>query len=70
VSTEFAANARHGAPPSAPLLNAQTATEVAAVMVDLIDHPRAEAYTNPAGQIERVKQYYADVAAFEENLGR
>jgi short-subunit dehydrogenase len=70
VSTDFAANALHGVPPLVPPPNAQTAAEVAAIMIDLIDHPRAEVYTNPAVQIERVKQYYADIAAFEENLGR
>ena len=70
VSTEFAANARHGTPQVATPPNSQTPGEVAAVMIDLIDHPRAEAYTNPAAQIERVKQYYADIAAFEENMGR
>lgn len=68
VSTDFAANAKHGAPLPAALPNAQTAEEVAAVMVDLIDHPRAEVYTNPTVQIERVKSYYADVAAFEQNM--
>ncbi len=68
VSTEFAANARHGAPLAAPLPNVQTAAEVAAVMVELIDHPQAEVYTNPTVQVERVKRYYADVAAFEGQL--
>ncbi len=70
VSTEFAANAKHGAPLTAPLPNAQAAAEVAAIMLDLIDHPRAEVYTNPATQVERVKRYYEDVAAFEENMVR
>jgi short-subunit dehydrogenase len=70
VSTEFAANAKHGAPMAFPLPNAQTPEEVAAVMVDLIDHPRPEAYTNPDVQVERVKSYYADVAAFEQNMNR
>ena len=70
VSTEFAANAKYGAPPTAPLPNAQTPGEVVAVMLDLIDHPKAEASTNPAVQVERVKRYYEDVAAFEEGMGR
>lgn len=70
VSTEFETNARHGTQLAAPLPNSQTPEEVAAVMIDLIDHPRAEVYTNPAVQLERVKQYYADIAAFEEHLGR
>ena len=72
VSTDFAANALHGAPiPEGAMPSmAQTPEEVAAVMVDLIDHPRPEAYTNPSAQLERVKSYYADVAAFEEKMGR
>jgi short-subunit dehydrogenase len=70
VSTEFAANAKHGASPAISIPNAQTASEVAAVMIDLIDHPRAEVYTNPEVQMERVKHYYEDVAAFEETMGR
>ncbi|MGC1376063.1 MAG: SDR family oxidoreductase [Anaerolineales bacterium] len=73
VTTDFAANALHGAPIPAgapPTMMGQTPEEVAAVMVDLIDHPRPEAYTNPSAQLERVKSYYADVAAFEEQMGR
>jgi short-subunit dehydrogenase len=70
VSTEFAANARHGTPSVGTPPNAQTAAEVAAVMIDLIDHPRPEVYTNPDVQVERVKRYYEDVAAFEENMNR
>jgi short-subunit dehydrogenase len=72
VSTDFAANAMHGTP--APLAGGrpgtpgQTPEEVAAAIVDLIDHPRAEIYTNPA-QVETVARYYADVGAFEANMG-
>jgi hypothetical protein len=46
----------------------QTPEQAAAAIVDLIDHPRAEVYTNP-GQAEAVARYYADVAAFEKNMG-
>ncbi len=70
VSTDFAANALHAPSESGASYNAQTADEVAAVIVDLIDHPRAEVYTNPDFQVEQVKRYYSDVSAFEENLGR
>jgi short-subunit dehydrogenase len=71
VSTDFAANAKFGAPlPEAARAMAQTPEEVAAVMVALIDQPQAEVYTNPAVQIEHVKAYYADVEAFEKNLRR
>lgn len=68
VSTDFAANALYGEPllDGAPM--AQTPEEVVAVMIDLIDNPRPEAYTNPDVQLERVKDYYADVAAFEERM--
>lgn len=68
VSTDFSANALYGEPlpDGAPL--AQTPDEVVAVMIDLIDHPRPEVYTNPDVQLERVKNYYADVAAFEETI--
>ena len=70
VLTEFAANALHapedpGIPPMA-----QTAEEVVAAMIDLIDHPRAEIYTNPAVQLEMVRRYFSDVGAYEENLHR
>ena len=47
----------------------QTPEQTAAAMVDLIDNPRPELYTNP-GQADMVARYYADVAAFEENMGR
>ncbi len=72
VSTDFAANALHSDPASTgtPSSMAQTPEEVVAVMIDLIDNPRPETYTNPSVQLERVKNYYADVAAFEENMGR
>jgi short-subunit dehydrogenase len=72
VSTDFAANTLHGAPmpEGVQLPMAQTPEEVAAVMIDLIDNPRPEVYTNPSIQLERVKNYYTDVAAFEANMGR
>jgi short-subunit dehydrogenase len=79
VSSDFARNALHGTPtpPGGPSMAAgvrpgvpmQTPEQTAAAIVDLIDHPRPEVYTNP-GQAEMVARYYADVAAFEENMGR
>jgi short-subunit dehydrogenase len=73
VSTDFGKNALYGTPPysggSRPGAAAQTAEQVAAAIVELIDHPRAELYTNP-GQAEVVARYFSDVAAFEENMGR
>ncbi len=69
VTTDFAKNALHGTPGSGWAANAQSAEQVAAAMVELIDHPKAEIYTNPetAGTVQR---YFADVGAFEENMAR
>jgi NADP-dependent 3-hydroxy acid dehydrogenase YdfG len=70
VSTDFAKNAVHGTPPIRPGAGGappQTAEEVAAVIVGVIDHPVAEVFTNPhLGQISR--RYFEDVAAFEKGL--
>ena len=70
VSTEFAKNAVHGTPPIRPGAGGappQTAEEVAAVIVDVIDRPVAEVFTNPhlAGIMRR---YFEDVGAFEKSL--
>ena len=70
VSTAFAANALHAPEDAGPVPGAQTPEEVVAAMIDLIDNPRAEIYTNPDVQIEQVKRYYSDVAAFEESMRR
>jgi hypothetical protein len=47
---------------------AQTPEETGAAIVDMIDHHRAEVYTNPV-QAEAVARYYSDVEAFEKNMG-
>ncbi|HEY2732527.1 MAG TPA: SDR family oxidoreductase [Polyangiales bacterium] len=47
VATDFGLNARHGGPDSRALPGAQSVEEVAAVIVDVIDHPRADSYTRP-----------------------
>jgi short-subunit dehydrogenase len=62
VSTDFAKHAIHGTPPIRPGAGgapAQTAEQVADVMVRAIDHPVAEVYTNPvhAGIVQR---FYAE----------
>jgi short-subunit dehydrogenase len=68
VRTEFAVNAlgapvpAGGPPGAAP--PSQTAEEVAAVIAELIEHPVAEVYTNPASA-EMARRYYQDVGAFE-----
>lgn len=73
VNTDFAKNALHGTPMPPrgfrPGGAGQSPEEVAAAIVQLLDHPRPEVYTNP-GQAETVARYYADVGAFEENIGR
>jgi short-subunit dehydrogenase len=71
VTTDFRQNALHGTPapsggyPSGS--NSQTPEQVAAAIVDLIDHPRAELYTDP-GNAKMVARYYADVEAFEQSM--
>ena len=71
VSSEFARNALYATPPPPGGFRSgvpvQTPEQAAAAIADLIDHPRAEVYTNP-GQSEMVARYYADVAAFEKNM--
>ena len=71
VSTEFARNAVGTPIPSHPAsaaMGVQTADEVAAVMMDLIDHPKAEIFTNPAS-VDIARRYYEDIAAFEAAAG-
>ena len=74
VSSDFARNALYGTPPPPPGgfrpgAAPQTPEQTASAIVELIDHPIAEIYTNP-GQSEMVARYFSDVAAFEENMGR
>ena len=71
VTTDFPRNALGGSPPvirptlpAGIRLEPQTADEVAAIVAELIDHPRPEVYTNPL-HAELTRRYYADVAAFE-----
>lgn len=72
VSSDFARNAIYGTPlpPGGfrPGMTPQTPEQAAAAIVELIDHPRAEIYTNPS-QSETVARYFTDVAAFEESMG-
>jgi short-subunit dehydrogenase len=69
VTTDFAKHARGstGAIPPGAIgspMKPQTAEEVALIVADLIDHPMAEVYTNPASQAVAAR-YFADVASFE-----
>jgi NAD(P)-dependent dehydrogenase (short-subunit alcohol dehydrogenase family) len=77
VTTDFAVNAntpeairpdlpsavQRGGPPL------QTADQVAVIIADLIRNPVAEVYTNPSSQ-QLARDYYSDVAAFEERLAQ
>jgi short-subunit dehydrogenase len=70
VTTDFAKNALHGTPGGTWRAdNAQTPEQVAASIVDLIDHPKAEIYTSPE-MAETIARYYSDVGAFEEGMGK
>ena len=68
VSTDFGTHALHGSPPP-PQMGAQTAAEVAAVIVKAIDTPVAEVYTNPQHPALAVR-YFQDVGAFERESTR
>lgn len=71
VSTDFGKNAvggrPHLPPGSAPSVPTQTPAEVAATMVALIEHPRAELITNPLLSGLGVR-YVTDVEAFEAGM--
>jgi NADP-dependent 3-hydroxy acid dehydrogenase YdfG len=60
VRTEFGLHARHGGPDSRQLPESQSAAEVAAVVVDVIEQRRSDVYTR-AGSKERVLGYYASL---------
>jgi NAD(P)-dependent dehydrogenase (short-subunit alcohol dehydrogenase family) len=66
VATDFGLSARHGGPDSRQLPFAQPVEEVAAIIAELIEHPRAEVYTRPIYQ-QQVAAYYAaeDIATIE-----
>jgi NAD(P)-dependent dehydrogenase (short-subunit alcohol dehydrogenase family) len=67
VATDFGLNAKHGGFDSRNLPGAQPVDEVAAVIADVLDRPRADAYTRPGGR-EMVAAYYAaeDMGAAEQ----
>jgi NADP-dependent 3-hydroxy acid dehydrogenase YdfG len=66
VATEFGVNALAGGPDSRTLPNAQPVEEVAEVIANVIEHPRADVYTRD-GMREMAAAYYAaeDMAAAE-----
>lgn len=69
VATDFGLNAKHGGPDSRAMPGAQSAEEVAQVIADVIEHPRADVYTRPDGRA-LVAGYFAaeDMAAVEAKL--
>jgi NAD(P)-dependent dehydrogenase (short-subunit alcohol dehydrogenase family) len=69
VATDFGLNALGGGLDSRQMPMVQSAEEVAQVIVDVIEHPRADVYTR-SGMRERVVAYYAaeDMAAAEAQL--
>lgn len=58
VATEFGTRALHGGPDSRALPGSQSAEDVARVIADLIEHPRADAYTRAQAK-DLVVNYYA-----------
>jgi len=66
VATDFGLNAKHGGADSRALPGAQPVDEVAKVIADLIETPRADVYTRP-GAREMIAAYYAaeDMGAAE-----
>jgi short-subunit dehydrogenase len=72
VLTDFPKNALGGSPSSyrpSAVPGAQTAEQVAEVMAELIEHPRAEVYTNPTSA-DLARRYFEDVGAFEAGMPR
>jgi NADP-dependent 3-hydroxy acid dehydrogenase YdfG len=66
VATEFGANARYGGPDSRSLPGAQPVEEVANLIADLVEKPRAELYTRPELRGFAAHYYAAeDVAVIE-----
>lgn len=57
VATDFGLNAMHGGPDSRSFPRAQPVEEVAQVIADVIEHPRAEVYTREAYR-DLVRSYY------------
>ncbi len=66
VATDFGKNAKYGGPDSRSFSFAQSVAEVAAMIADLIEKPRAELYMRPVFK-EQVAAYYGaeNVAVLE-----
>ncbi|HLL84553.1 MAG TPA: SDR family NAD(P)-dependent oxidoreductase [Longimicrobium sp.] len=69
VATEFGLNALGGGPDSRTLPGGQSAEEVAAVILDVIERPRADVYTRPEFRQQAAAYYGAeDMGEFEARL--
>ncbi|HLK36710.1 MAG TPA: hypothetical protein VKU41_08155 [Polyangiaceae bacterium] len=66
VATDFGLNALHGGVDSRALPGAQSAEEVAEVIADVIEKPRADAYTRPEGRAMVAAYYGAEDMAEAE----
>jgi short-subunit dehydrogenase len=64
VRTDFQRNALGGSPPIPAATESQEVDEVVAAIVQAIEHPVAEIYTNPR-HAAVVQGYFQDVGAFE-----
>jgi NADP-dependent 3-hydroxy acid dehydrogenase YdfG len=64
VATEFGVNAVHGGVDSRAVPSAQSAEQVAEVVLDAIRTPRIDVYTRPA-YADQVRRYYEDMDAYE-----
>jgi NAD(P)-dependent dehydrogenase (short-subunit alcohol dehydrogenase family) len=71
VQTDFGLKALHGGPDNRALPNSQPVDEAAATLLELVEHPRAEAYSRPQYQ-DMIKKYYGadDIAAVEATFRR
>lgn len=68
VDTEFARNAVHAGPQSTDMGNAQSATEVAAVIAHTLEVPRADVYTRPGARKMVVAYFSAPDMAVAERV--
>jgi NADP-dependent 3-hydroxy acid dehydrogenase YdfG len=67
VATDFGAHALYGGPDSKQLPGAQPAEEVAKIIADLVDHPRAEVYTRPEMRAFASAYYSAEDVGIAES---
>ena len=67
VATDFGLNAKHGGTDSRQFPGAQTADEVASIIVDVIKQPRADVYTRPEARKLVVNYYSAPDMGQAEN---